>query len=156
MSQNTLRGEFEVFDAKEYRIGIVLALFNSHIGEALFFSAIEMCKKYNIPESNITVHRVAGSVEIPILLQALAETKKYNCLVALGTIIRGETAHFDYVAKIVSEGVLRIMLDYKIPVGFGVLTCENNEQAHARVLSGGGAVETAIQTAKTIALIKGK
>ncbi len=154
MTQDATKGEFEVFDAKEYKIGIVVALFNRDIGDALLSSAFEMCKQYGILDSNITVHKVAGSVEIPAVLQALAETKQYNCLVALGTIIKGETPHFDYVAKIVSEGVLRVMLDNKIPIGFGVLTCNNKEQALARVLSGGGALETALQTARTISSIK--
>lgn len=156
MTQDAQKMSFEVFDAHEYKVGIVMALFNKDIGDALLSSALEMCKQYNIPESNVTVYKVAGSVEVPVVLQALAETKQYNCLVALGTIIKGETPHFDYVAKIVSEGVLKVMLDNKIPIGFGVLTCNDKEQALARVLSGGGALETALQTAKTIHSIKEK
>jgi 6,7-dimethyl-8-ribityllumazine synthase len=154
MSQNLPKAEFKVFNAESYKVGIVVAVFNPDIGESILASALEKCRLYSIPESNITVHKVAGSVEIPVVLQALAETKSYDCLVALGTIIRGETPHFDYVAKIVSEGVLRVMLDYHIPIGFGVLTCENKDQALARVLSGGGALETALQTRKQISEIK--
>ena len=133
MTQDAHKGIFESFDAGDYRIGIVAALFNAEISNQLSDSALAKCEAYRISQSNITVHRVAGAIEIPVVLKALAETKKYDCLVALGSIIRGETPHFDYVAKIVSEGTLKIMMDYGIPVGFGVLTCENEAQALARL-----------------------
>jgi 6,7-dimethyl-8-ribityllumazine synthase len=149
MTQTIPKKEFEVFNASAYRIGIVVGMFNDEITEKLLESAKEMCVQYSIPEENISVYRVAGCVEIPVILKNLAE-KKYDCLVALGVIIRGDTPHFEYVAKIVSEGVLRVMMDYGIPVGFGILTCENIEQARIRIHTGGGAVEAALQSAKII------
>ncbi len=150
MSQRKQIDKIKSFDASKYRIGIVVAQFNSDITEQLLNSALETAKQFKIPAKNITVHRVAGSVEIPVILKMLAETKKYNALAALGAIIRGETDHYDYVAKIVSEGVLRVMLDYGVPVGFGVLTCENVKQAQVRVHSGAGALAAALQCAKII------
>lgn len=148
--QHATLGTVEKFDAAKYRVGIVVAQFNSGITAQLLDSAQKMLAAYGVLEKNITVASVAGSIEIPVVLQAMAKTKKYTCLVVLGAVIRGETTHYDYVCKIVSEGTLRVMLDYTIPVGFGILTIENNEQAQARVASGGGAVEAALQAAKTI------
>ncbi|HLD61089.1 MAG TPA: 6,7-dimethyl-8-ribityllumazine synthase [Patescibacteria group bacterium] len=145
-----IRGKFEIFDASAYRVGIVVAQFNADITEELLKSAQEMLATYRVQEKNVTIARVAGCVEIPVVLKAMAESKKFDCLVALGTVVRGDTPHFDYVCKIVSEGVLRVMMDYGMPVGFGVLTLENMEQAKARFGVGGGAVEAAVQTVKEI------
>lgn len=144
------RGQFEKFDASSYRAGLVVARFNYDITEALLASARKMLARYKVPEKNIKVLRVVGSVEVPLVLQKLAQTKNYDFLVAIGAVIRGETAHFDYVAKIVSEGVLRVMLDCAIPIGFSVLTTDTRDQAVARVKAGGEAVRAAIHSAKTI------
>ena len=150
--QKAQKGKLEIFDASQYRLGIVVTQFNYDITEKLLKSALVSAQKYHVPQANISIFRVAGSIEIPLFLKKLGESKKYDCLVALGAIIRGETAHFDYVAKIVSEGVLRIMLDLGIPVGFGILTCDNLKQAEIRVDSGARAIEAALQNAK---LMKG-
>ena len=149
MTQHIPKKEFEVFDAHSYKIGIVVGMFNHEITDKLLESAKEMCAKYALPDEHIRVYHVAGCVEIPVILQALAR-KKYDCLVALGAIIRGDTPHFDYVANIVSEGVKDVMMQYTIPVGFGVLTCENLPQAQVRIHTGGGAVEAALQSAKIL------
>jgi 6,7-dimethyl-8-ribityllumazine synthase len=148
--QNAQNKSFELFDASKYKVGVVVAQFNSGITEQLLASALQMLEKYGVAQKNIIVKHVAGSVEIPVVLNAMAKTKKFNCLVALGTVIRGDTSHYDYVCKIVSDGVLRVMLDYTLPVGFGILTTENEAQAQARVGSGGGAVEAALHAAKEI------
>ncbi len=150
MSQGVQQGQFEIFDASSYRVGIVAAQFNQDICDVLLASAISKCEAYGISKENIIIKKVPGSVEIPVILKALAETKRFDCLISIGCIIRGETPHFDYVAKIVSEGVLRVMMDYGIPVGFGVLTCEDKPQALARINTGGGAVEAAIQSANIV------
>jgi 6,7-dimethyl-8-ribityllumazine synthase len=148
--KNANKGALEVFDAAKYRVAIVVAEFNAHITAELLQSAFLEAKKYNIAPENVAVYHVSGSVEIPVILRALAETKKFDALVALGAIIRGETDHYEYVASIVSEGVLAAMMQYGVPVGFGVLTCNNEAQAKARVDSGGGAVAAALQNAKII------
>lgn len=151
MSQRKQTGKLKPFDASRYRVGIVVAQFNADITEKLLASALSEAKKFKVPAKNISVYRVAGSVEIPVVLKALSETKKYDALVALGVIIRGETDHYDYVAKIVTEGIIEVMIDDEpMPVGFGILTCENVKQAQARVGSGAGALAAALQTAKTI------
>lgn len=150
MQENVVKAQFEKFDAKKYRVGIVVAQFNKDVTEELLQSAEAKLKEYGVPMNKIRIHRVAGGVEIPVVLAALAKTKKFDCLVALGTVIRGDTPHFEYVCKVVSEGVLRVMLDYTIPVGFGVLTLENKEQAMKRFHVGGEAVEAALQSARII------
>ena len=148
--QKAQKGELKIFDASQYKIGIVTAQFNYDITKKLLENALACAQKYHVAQANISIFRVAGSIEIPLVIKKLAERKKYDCLVALGAIIRGETAHFEYVAKMVSEGVLRVMLDYGVPIGFGILTCDNKEQALARVDCGASATEAAIQLAKTM------
>ena len=152
--QKVLKAQFKIFDAKKYRVGIVVAQFNRDVTDGLLASAQSKLKEYGVLVNNFSIHAVAGCVEIPVVLKALAEAGTYDCLVALGAIIRGDTAHFEYVCKIVSEGVLRVMIDYTLPVGFGVLTMENKEQALIRFHVGGEAVEAALQTARTVQDIK--
>lgn len=148
--QHADTGEWEKFDASGYKVGIAVSKFNNSITSELLASAQKMLSQYKVNEKNITTLEGAGSVELPILLQAMAEQGQYNCLVALGAIIRGETAHFEYVAKFVTEGVLRVQLDYKIPIAFGVLTCDTQAQAESRVELGGGYAEAALQSASAI------
>lgn len=155
MSHVVKKNTSKAFNAAKYRVGIVVAQFNNDVTEELLSSALETAKKFQISAKNITVHRVAGSVEIPVILKALAETGKYDALVALGAIIRGQTDHYDYVAKIVTEGVLEVMIDDEpMPVGFGVLTCDNRKQAMARTHSGGEALAAALHCAKIIREIR--
>lgn len=152
MAQGSQNAKFEKFDASSYKVGVVVAQFNRDITEALLESAVATLDKYMVAKSNIDILRAAGCIEISLILKKLAESKKYDCLVALGAVIRGGTTHFDYVAKIVSEGVLRVMLDCGIPIGFGILTCDNHEQAQTRLHAGGEAAEAAMQSAR---LVKG-
>ena len=146
--QNSTNQAFEKFDASNIRIGIVVAKFNSDITSKMLDSAMAMSKKYNIPTENIVIKYVAGSVEIPYLLQTLAISEEVDCLVALGVVIRGDTSHYDYVCKMVSEGVMRVMLDENIPIGFGISTTENHQQAVDRIENGGGALEAVLQALK--------
>ena len=144
------RGKFKLFSAVDCRVGIVVGQFNREITEQLLESCLAMLDTYGVTQKNVLVYRVAGSIEIPVILKKFAETGKYDCLIAIGAVIRGETAHFEYVAKIVSEGVLRIMLDFGLPVGFAILTTENLAQAKARVSAGAEAAEAALQNLKII------
>lgn len=155
MSKQAHGDKLQPFSARGYRVGIVVAQFNHAITEQLLNSALAEAKAYAITQKNISVYRVAGSVEIPVVLHALAKTKKYDALVALGAVIRGETDHYDYVIKILTEGITEVMLeDEGIPVGFGVLTCENKKQAQARVALGAGALAAAVHSARLIRLIQ--
>ncbi len=136
-----------VFDASRFKVGVAVSRFNEEITAGLLESAIATFIEYKVKEKNIKIVSVAGSVEIPFALQKLAKTGKYRCLVALGAVIKGETEHYEYVCKMVQEGVLRVMLDHSIPVGFGILTTANLAQALARTKSGGGAAAAALELA---------
>ena len=142
--------KFKKFSAQHFKVGLVVTQFNANISAKLLASAKNMLALYKVPSKNITIVTVAGCVEIPVVLQALASAKTYSCLVALGSVIRGATTHYDYVCKIISEGVLRVMLDHTIPVGFGILTVENNQQALERSSLGGAAVAAALESARKI------
>lgn len=153
--QKALRGNRTAFNAATYRLGIVVAEFNADITEKLLASALAEAKRHMLPARSVTVHRVAGSVEIPVVLKALAETGTYDALVALGAIVRGETDHYQHVASLVTGGILEVMLDdAPTPVGFGVLTCDTKAQALARVKSGAGAVAAALGAAREIKNIR--
>ncbi|KKP59134.1 MAG: 6,7-dimethyl-8-ribityllumazine synthase [Candidatus Magasanikbacteria bacterium GW2011_GWC2_34_16] len=136
---------FEPFDASKYRVGIVCARFNNEFTDKILDSAVSELKKYKISADKIDIKYVAGSVEILIVLQKLAKTKKYNCLLAVGAVIRGQTDHYGYVCKIVCEGVLRVMLDYSLPIGFAVLTVQNKKLAKSRISIGAQAVTATMQ-----------
>ena len=112
------------------RIAIVVARFNAFINQHLLNGALSTLQRVGqIKEDDITVVWVPGAYEIPLATKMLANSGKFDGIVALGTVIRGETAHFDFVAGESSSGLLKISLDYSIPVGFGILTTETTEQA---------------------------
>ena len=134
-------------NASNKTVGLVVARFNNDITKALLECAFATLKECKVKEQNITVIEVAGSMEIPFALQLLAKQKKYDCLVALGCVIRGETPHFDYVCKMAQEGALRVSLDFHIPIGFGVITVNNTKQAQARKHIGGEATIAALELA---------
>lgn len=134
-------------DAHGIKVGIVVARFNDEITDALLSSAMSKLYECKVEEGHIAVRRVPGCVEIPFVLQKLALTKKYDCLIALGCVIKGETPHFDYVCKMVQEGVLRVNLDEKIPIGFGIITANNQSQATARKNLGSDAAAAALELA---------
>ncbi len=133
------------FHGNKLSAGIVVARWNSKITEELLKSALLALKKCKMNEKNIKVMSVAGSVEIPFALHKLARSKKYDFLVALGCVVKGDTPHFDYVCKMAQEGVLKIMIEDNIPVGFGILTVNNITQAKRRVHVGGEAALAALE-----------
>lgn len=118
--------------ARGSRWGIVVARFNDAVTSRLYAGAVEMLTTAGASHDHIRAVTVPGAVEVPLAVRELAETRHYAGIVALGCVIRGETTHYDYVCKAVTEGVLRVQLDHHIPVGFGVLTVENVAQADAR------------------------
>jgi 6,7-dimethyl-8-ribityllumazine synthase len=149
--QKAERGEFAPFDASDWRLGIVVAKFNSEITKKLLDSALARAVDYRIRSENVFVADVAGSIEIPLVLKEMAASKRYQALLAIGCVIRGETPHFDYVAKFVTEGVMKVQLKERVPIGFGVLTCETQDQAEARAHLGGEHLDAVLQQARVIA-----
>ena len=114
---------------KPLRIAVVTARFNEEVTSKLEDGAFDYLEEIN---AEILSVRVPGAIEIPLAIQALFESKKIDGIVALGAVIRGETTHYDYVCQSVERGCSELMLRYNKPVGFAVLTTENEEQALAR------------------------
>lgn len=114
-------------------IALVVSRFNENITKALLKGALERFKELKADLPVPPVYHVPGAVELPLIAQQLAKTKQYSAIICLGAVIRGETTHYDYVCEQVSYGCQRVSLDHNIPVIFGVLTTENEEQALARV-----------------------
>jgi len=115
------------------RVGLVVARFNGDIGEGLLAGAMRALREAGVAEDDVTIVSVPGALEIPLALQRLAQTRAYDALVALGAVIRGETYHFEIVSNESASGLTTVALDFGIPVGNGVLTCDTDAQAHARM-----------------------
>ena len=123
---------------KKEKIGIVCARFNEFIVSKLLGGAIDGLVRHGISEENIDVAWVPGAFEIPLICEKMVKTGKYDAVIALGTVIRGSTSHYDYVCNEVSKGVAQVGLQAGVPVMFGILTTENIEQAIARAGSKAG------------------
>ena len=119
-------------DADGLRIGIIVSRFNNFITEKLLDGARDGFSSHGGTESNLTVVRVPGAFEIPIVADKLAASGKFDALVCLGAVIRGDTPHFDYVCDAVTRGLGDAVKTHKIPIGFGVLTTDNVQQAMDR------------------------
>lgn len=116
-------------DSAGIRIGIAVSEWNADITNALLDGAIQGLLQYGISKQDILIRHIPGSFELPLAAKFFAEYTDVDAVICLGCIIQGETRHFDFVAKGVTEGVLRISLEYNLPVIFGVLTTESMEQA---------------------------
>lgn len=129
MLSKTIEGELR---AAHLKIAIAAARFNEFVVSRLLDGAIEALKRHGASESNITVVRVPGAFDLPVVVKQLAQSQRYDAIVALGAVIRGDTAHFDFVAGECARGLTQASLDTGVPIAFGVLTTENVEQAMAR------------------------
>ncbi len=119
--------------APNAKIAIVIARFNSFINESLLSGALDALKRQGqVSEDNITVVRCPGAYELPLVAQQVAKSDRYDAIVALGSVIRGGTPHFDYVACECNKGLAQVALEYNTPVAFGVLTVDSIEQAIER------------------------
>jgi len=119
------------------RFGIAVSRFNSLVTERLLEGAIDCLVRHGVDDANITVVRVPGAYELPLAVKALC-AKSHQGVIALGCVIKGDTPHFDYVAGEASSGVTQAGLESRIPVAFGVLTCDTLEQALERAGAKGG------------------
>ena len=118
--------------ASDYKFAIIVSRFNESIGKRLLNGAIDCLKKHGCKDKNIDIINVPGAFEIPLAADKAAEKNKYNSIICLGAVIRGETPHFEYVSTAVSSGVLQVGLKHGLPVIFGVLTTDNLKQAKER------------------------
>ena len=130
--QDADKGSPIELNGQDLRIGIVQARFNAEITAALAKSCIAELEALGVSERHIRHVTVPGALEVPLALDALAESEDFDALVALGCIIRGETYHFELVANESGAGASRVALDHQVPVANAILTVENEEQAWAR------------------------
>ena len=134
-------------DGGRRAVGIVVSRFNGEVTNRLLESALEELELAGVVREAVTVVQVPGAFELPLGAMALAKTRRYACIVALGCVIRGETPHFDYIASEAASGLQLAALETGIPVSFGVLTLESSDQADDRVGKGAEAVRTALEMA---------
>jgi len=135
-------------------VAIVISRFNGEYTSRMLTRALEELTDAGVPESLVTVVPVPGAFELPLGALALAKTRRYSCIVALGCVIRGETPHFEYVAGEAASGLQLAALETGIPVAFGVLTVESSEQAEARIDKAADAVRAALEMADLFAQIR--
>lgn len=148
------------FIASKARIGIVIARFNELVTKSLLNGALEGLERFGIPESHITVAWVPGSFEIPLAAKQLANTGHVDAVICLGAVIRGATAHFEYISAQIASGIAHISLETNLPIIFGVLTTDTIEQAIERAGTKAGnkgfeAVQTAIEMIDLLQQMKG-
>jgi 6,7-dimethyl-8-ribityllumazine synthase len=129
---NAKKGKAKKIDGLKLKIGVVVSKFNDNITEPMLKGALETLKENKVKAENIKTVWVPGSFEIPLACQRFAETKKYDALVAIGCVIKGETDHFYYICSEASRGIMNVMLKFNIPIGFGMLTTQKLKQARIR------------------------
>ena len=144
----------ELPDVATMLIGIVVSEWNSHITHALRDGALEALRTAGLNESQIILEYVPGSFELPMGAQILIETHPVDAVIVLGSVIRGETPHFDFVCDACAQGIMRVGLDHQTPVIFGVLTDDNEAQSLARAggEKGNKGIEAAVTALKMVAL----
>jgi 6,7-dimethyl-8-ribityllumazine synthase len=145
------KGNAGPLEGKHLHIGIVQARFNESVTNALAKACLAELLALGVQEKNIRHVQVPGALEVPVALQAMAESNDYDALIALGCIIRGETYHFELVANESAAGITRITLEYQVPIANAILTTENMEQAVARQKDkGADAARVAIEMANLL------
>ena len=120
-------------NGKGLRIGIVQARFSNEIGSAMLQVCTDKLQEMGVKAKHITVATVPGALEVALALQNMAASGRYDALVAIGAVIRGETYHFELVANESGAAITRVGLDFNIPIANAILTTENDEQAHVRI-----------------------
>jgi len=129
MTIKTIEGSLQVHNA---RFCLVVARWNSFVVEHLLDGAVDALKRHGAEESDITLVRVPGAFEMPVVLEKIAAQGEYDAIIALGAVIRGGTPHFEYVAGEAVKGMAQVSLKYAVPISFGVLTVDTIEQAIER------------------------
>ncbi|PMP66719.1 MAG: 6,7-dimethyl-8-ribityllumazine synthase [Thermodesulfobacterium geofontis] len=145
-----------IYEGEGVKIGIVVSRFNIFITQKLLEGALDILKRHKVSEEDIYITWVPGAFEIPLIAKKLAETKKIDAILCLGTIIRGATPHFEYIAAETSKGIAQVMLETGIPIIFGILTTDTIEQAieRAGTKAGNKGAEAALAALEMVNLIK--
>lgn len=131
----TIEGQL---DAKGLKIALVAARFNDFVVDRLIGGAVDYLLRHGAERENLTIIRVPGAFELPLTCKKIAKKGGYDGIVALGAVIRGGTPHFEYVCSEATKGIAQVSLEFDLPVGFGLLTTENLEQAVERAGSKAG------------------
>ncbi|MFZ5756908.1 MAG: 6,7-dimethyl-8-ribityllumazine synthase [Pseudomonadota bacterium] len=149
----TVEGDFRNCSG---RYALVVARFNSFVVESLLAGAVDTLKRHGIKDADIEIFRVPGAWELPLAVKRVAATKKFDAVVALGAVIRGGTAHFEYVAGEAAKGLASVGLAADVPVIFGVLTVDSIEQAIERsgTKAGNKGAEAALGALEMVSLLK--
>jgi 6,7-dimethyl-8-ribityllumazine synthase len=135
-------------------VGVVVARFNGELTGELLTRALDELERAGVGREAVTVIPVPGAFELPLAAMALAKTRRYSCIVALGAVVRGETPHFELVASEAASGLQLAGLETGVPVAFGVLTTDNEEQARARLDKGAEAARTALEMADVFSQLR--
>ena len=140
----------------DIKIGIVASRFNEFIVSKLIGGADDALRRHNVKDENVDLAWVPGAFEIPLVASKMAQSGKYDAVLCLGAVIRGSTDHYEYVANEVTKGIAAVSLKTGVPIMFGVLTCDNLEQAIERAGSkvGNKGFEAAVSAIETINVIK--
>jgi len=151
--RNIIEGDFVVRDA---RFAIVATRWNGFIVDQLAAGAEDALRRHGIPDKDVHLIRVPGAYELPLAAKKAAASGQYDALVALGTVIRGGTPHFEYVAGECAKGLSSVQLELGVPLGFGVLTVETVEQALERAGTKGGnkGAEAALSALEMVSLLR--
>ncbi len=144
------------FTRSEGRFGIVAARFNGFIVESLVEGALDTLRRHGVQDSRMQLVRVPGAFELPLVVKRMAAQGDFDAIIALGAVIRGGTAHFEYVAGECAKGVAQAQLEYDIPVAFGVLTVDTIEQAieRAGTKAGNKGAEAALTALEMVSLLR--
>ncbi len=144
------------FIAVQGRYALVVGRFNSFVVESLVAGAVDTLKRHGVKDEDITIIRVPGAFEIPLMVKKVAELKQFDGIITLGAVIRGGTPHFEYVAGECVKGVGSVSLEYGVPVAFGVLTVDSIEQAIERsgTKAGNKGAEAALSVIEMVSVIK--
>jgi len=149
----TIEGDLNVRDA---RFAIIAARFNDFIVESLIKGSVHCLRQHGATDASIEIIRVPGAFELPVVAQKIAESRKYDGIVALGAVIRGGTPHFDFVAGECISGISAVARDTGVPIGFGILTTDTIEQAieRAGTKAGNKGAEATLAVIETVNLLR--
>jgi len=149
----TIEGQL---DSKGLKIALVAGRFNDIIVDRLVGGAVDYLARHGCDKENMTLIKVPGAFEIPVVTKKLAESGKYDGIVVLGAVIRGATPHFDYVCNECAKGVAQVSMDNDLPIGFGLLTCDTIDQAVERAgcKAGNKGVEAASAMLETVRVLE--
>jgi len=141
---------------RDERFCIVAARFNQSIVDRLIRGALDTLTRHGAEESTIRLIHVPGAFELPLAAKRVAKTRQYDGIIALGTVIRGATPHFDYICSECASGLSRVSLEFDLPIGFGVLTCDTVEQAIERsgTKAGNKGADAALTTIEMVSLLR--